>query len=339
VAHKYQETKDLFKIIWKSTILFIVISFLSTAIFSYLPFPWGDYQVNTKFSYLKDKQLDPNVYFLGSSITNRQIIPSVFDSVVNDPNLLSFNLASDGKMLPYPFQELEYLLAQDSTIKYVFLELDGFTYLNPKHIFTTNGIYNITPKWYTFSMTNLWFGSSIIIKNKIGMTGRYTYAIIANMLKIGMRKDIIKAHLETNKWDYEILERSGMGHLTFDSLFTADKFQIENKTAIINETKSEYQQAIKKLHLGLKLDENKVQNYLLKWYVKYAQSHGTQLVYVINPRKSVLMSIEQSINIKSILPAKNVIEIADPDKYPELYNEDYRWDSGHLNIKGAQLFS
>lgn len=63
---------------------------------------------------------------------------------------------------------------------------------------------------------------------------------------------------------------------------------------------------------------------------------GVHLIFLMPPR---LQRYEELLALKEELPSENVVEVANPNKYPMLYQVKYSFDVGHLNTKGAQFFS
>ena len=63
---------------------------------------------------------------------------------------------------------------------------------------------------------------------------------------------------------------------------------------------------------------------------------GIHVFWVIPPR---LVEYSEILPIADQLPPEHVIDVSDFNEYSEFYNIDYSHDRGHLNKKGAILFS
>ena len=77
--------------------------------------------------------------------------------------------------------------------------------------------------------------------------------------------------------------------------------------------------------------------YLLRLISK-SQNKGIHLVFVLPPRLD-LEFYKELIPIVNSLPKSNTIELASFPEYKEFYKIENSFDSGHLNILGARLFS
>ncbi|MEZ4740774.1 MAG: hypothetical protein R2818_15780 [Flavobacteriales bacterium] len=70
---------------------------------------------------------------------------------------------------------------------------------------------------------------------------------------------------------------------------------------------------------------------LLDW----CREHQIELVFILPP--NTLNAMEW--NVFQGLPKDRVIDMGDPDNYPEFYQTNYRFDRGHLNEVGAALYT
>jgi len=322
---------------FKCFLLLVLLSVISTGIRVFLPFSWGSLQLNSKLKFIEEKNLDPNVYFLGSSVTNRQVRPTQFDSIIADDSLSSFNLSVDGTMPPHHFFLLEELLDSDKTVDYVFMELDGFDHMPPRHFLTTFSKFYFTPRWFCWSMSNLLFSKSIPFNQKLYMSYKYCRSFVENVFFIGMRYDALKSLLKKNAFSYRVLDKHKDGFMYFNTMFTENEIQSREKNKILNQTKQEFKAAYALSPLELK--SNFVYKALLKKYLHRAREKGIKLHYVITPRNSVLISAEELIDIKNSFPDDIIMDMADPSVFGDLYDPTLRYDADHLNDKGSILYT
>lgn len=307
------------------------------AISSLLPFSWGSRQLHSKLSFIKENNLDPNIYFLGSSVTNRQVMPTLFDQEINDESLSSFNLAIDGTMPPHHFYLLENLLNHDKTIDYVFMELDGFDHMPERHFMTTFSKFYFSPRWFSWSMLNLLASKTIPFKQKAYMSYKYIRTIFENVFFVNMRADALKSLADRTTYSYKVLKRHADGFMYFNTLFTENKLQKREKKKLLNKTKDNFTKAYAKN--AESLASNAVYKHMLRKYIKLADKHGVKLYYVITPRHSVLLSAEELLDIKNDLTDDIVLDLANPQDYGDLYNDKLRYDADHLNGEGAAIFT
>ncbi len=304
---------------------------------SYLPFAWGSMQLRSKLNFIKENSLDPNSYFIGSSISNRQVRPTQFDSIVGIPRLNSFNLSVDGTMPPHHFYLLENLLERDTTIDYIFMELDGFDHMPPKHFLTTFSKFYFTPKWFAWSISNLVFSQTIPWKQKLYMSYKYGRSFLENLFFVSMRFDAFKSVLKKNVYSYRVLDKYKDGFMYFNTEYTENKQQSKDKNKLLKETRLEFEQAYSMKSNALK--SNFIYKAMLKKYLKLANKHGVQLFYIITPRNCVLISAEELLDIKNSFGDDVVIDLADPQAYKELYNPMLRYDADHLNNEGSIIYT
>jgi len=322
---------------FKCLLLLVLLSLVGSAFRALLPFAWGSKQLNSKLGYIAEEQLDPNVYFLGSSVSNRQIMPTSFDALVGDAELKSFNLSIDGTMPPHHFYLLEELMECDKTIDHIFMELDGFDHMPPRHFMTTFSKFYFSPRWYGWSMANLIFSNTIRFKQKLFMSYKYTRSFFENLFFVSMRYDALKSLSRKSSFSYKVLKRYKDGFMFFGTKFTENEVQSRDKQKILDETIETFNTAYKKL--PERLESNFIYKYLLRKYLKKAAAKGIQLYYIISPRQSVLLSAEELLDIKYSLPADRVIDLADPEAYPQLYKSEWRYDADHLNEAGARNYT
>ena len=314
-----------------------ILAILGLGIREFLPYSWGNMQLNSKLSFIQENKLDPNLYFIGSSISNRQIMPTLFDSIIGDPQLESFNLSVDGTMPPHHFYLFDNLIKEDKTIEHVFMELDGFDHMPQRHFKTTSSKFYLSPKWFGFSVLNLALSRTIAIEQKLFMSYKYLRSFFENLFFVGMRYDALKAVFGRSTFSYRVIKRHSDGFMYFNTNYTENKVQLAEKDKILSGTISRFSEAYaKKPH---ELKTNFVYKTLLKRYLQKANKNGINLHFILSPRSNVLISAEELLDIRNSLPQGKVIDLADPIKYRDLYNTKLRFDADHLNGQGAKLYT
>ena len=117
----------------------------------FIPYHWGNQYFSTKINFLEKKKLEKfNLFFFGSSRVNRQIVPSLFDSIVNAKNQLkikSFNLGSPATFCPQNYYLYENFVKtkESRNMKYCLIELMSVT--------------PISDFFYHREQTNYWIGA------------------------------------------------------------------------------------------------------------------------------------------------------------------------------------
>jgi len=326
----------MIKLIYKLSLLLVLIGGIGEIAWHSIGFPfyWGNTQLNTKLEILKEEQQSFNTYFIGSSITFRQVIPSVFDSLSQGPTK-SLNLGVDGCFLPQVFMLLDELM-KDTTIKYLFVELNSYDHFGPNFRVVDNKYY-LSPKWLSKTIPYLWT-TSISLVQKVGLSGMYVYAYLEKSLGLGMRADFIKQTHTGNRFGgYTLMGKNKDGFYKLTGEKTKKQKELKELPPTMKNLKAAYQNAYKKPTQNLIY--NKVLSKQWLTYLQLAESHGIHLFFVLNAVKCVLDSEEEMLGLFYQFPKKNRIDLANPDRYPAFYEIENRWDISHLNTKGATIFS
>ncbi len=302
-----------------------------------LPYYWGNIQLNTKLEYLKEKKIDPQNYFIGSSITFRQVIPTIFDSLVHHDIGYSFNLGCDGTFAPQTTYLLEHLIEEDTTINYLFLELNGYDYF-AQNFRTTRSKYYLSIQ-HSQKIFQYIFVSSISFANKLGITGMYLYSYLEKLTALGMRKDYLKEIHEKNTFKGEVLMgKHKDGHYAFNKSVTPNKLERARIASALKKLKDDFLTAYQAK--GKKeLPFNSALAAQLWAYIALAKEKNIHLIYILNPVECVFDKPEEMLGLFENLPIEHRIDLANPLENPALYLEDNRWDAGHLNTAGSIIFS
>ncbi len=302
----------------------------------FFPFSWGNPQLNTKIKFIEDNGLNPDTYFIGSSVTNRQIIPSYFDELNGNKKGTSFNLGLDGIMPPFSFYMVEQLMDYDPTIKTIYFELDGFDHMPDGQTYlTTRNKYYLTPKWY-FSALSYLKNATMSNDSKLGLLKKYTISFYQKIFNIGMRPDILKQLNGGNIYGGRLLAKYGDGFIPFKTNKTKNTIQRKEIPRNLNLVKGEFSQAF---------NQTNAKNYNPTFYsminkaIKDTETKNIQLIFLLNGRWFILEPTNSMVALFNKIPDKNKINLADPNKHPRLYQEKYRWDHDHLNTEGARIYT
>jgi len=145
-------TKFLKRII----LFFIILLLLVNVIQTIPPYYWANPAFAAKIKYLEENQEEYDTYFFGSSHIYRQISPVVFDNFSN-LSIKSYNLGAPATFVPETYYLLENFLKQSDSVnnKYIFVELQGISYVAEENFQTNREKYSLTFKEYLFSMRAL----------------------------------------------------------------------------------------------------------------------------------------------------------------------------------------
>ena len=292
-----------------------------------------------KYNYFAQHQDDYNTLILGSSRVYRHIKPNYLDELLKDYETSTFNLAAPSTFNPeayYLYEKLLNVLEKDR-IKYVFLELQSLDPISRSNINTRRNYYWHNWKYLNFAI-NYTLNSNMSLNEKTQFISVYSISYLVNKTRV-IYDDVFfqtrnfKEYIENNQDGFYAVDRQMADSKNNNMLKDRMRYFLENthllksRIEITNQSfsKQNNQDFLNKAHL------NKI-NYL----IKKSKEKNIHLVFIIPPR---LPEYDGLIAIKEKLPKTHIIEIANPEKYPELYQIDYSFDIGHLNSEGAKIFT
>ena len=317
-------------------VLLIIIAEVVTRSIS-LPYYWGNDLLSTKIHFLEEEGMDPNNYFIGSSITYRQAMPSVFDSLLQTPKQ-TFNLAADGAMPPQTFHVFDHLIETDPTIEYIFFELNSYDDLNARMFQSTRSKYYFT-LGYLGSSLNYLYHTTIKFHYKVWMALKYGITYLENLFKIGMRGDYMKFKAKANLLNFAFMGKYGDGCSPFTTEITKNKKMSARLPEYAEQQKLDLLQAYSNVERNEGLPYNKELRQQLDLQLQKASAKDIRLIYVLNPFAYPFDNADEMVSLFHSLPIENRIDMANPLKYPAFYQVVNRWDEGHLNAKGAAIYS
>ena len=327
----------MIKLCSKVLLLLILIAFLSELAWKTLPLPyyWGNIQLNTKLNYLEEQNIDPTNYFIGSSVTFRQVIPTVFDSIVGKSMGYSFNLGCDMLFAPQTYMLLEELLKRDTSIQYLFVELNSHDFFG-QNFRTTRSKYYLTAGWLATFYPYIG-ETSVSLMTKLGISGMYLYNYFEKLLGLGMREAVLKQIHEKNIFKGKVLlGEYGDGYYRLPSSATTDTKEIEKLPTQLKEIQMNYTEAHQ---MNNTEPYNEVLKKQLEKYILLAEEKNTCVIFILNPVSSIFDTEKEMVALYRSLPEKNRINLADPKENSDFFLVENRWDKGHLNHKGARIYS
>ncbi|MCP3933258.1 MAG: hypothetical protein GY705_29660 [Bacteroidetes bacterium] len=335
----------------KNILLFFLIYLgLSFIISICVPYHWGNPWYSVKISYLEKENDRPfNAYFFGSSKVYRQFDPTLFDSLAHaftNEEIRSFNMGAPGTFVPQTYYLYERFLNSELSngVKYCFLELKDVFPIRKRlmHREKTN---------YWLGMSDLGFATKSIFAdktkskiNKATHSTRYLTTYIENALHIGHFGGL----LTTPKYyEEDFLGPFHNGYLPLEYEYKTTK----NPT--VREKLMMWQNAFEKE--PERIDARKtmtVKAYNDSFHTFYDRVNQKRILELIDKKKKkgielifVLIAPEvercrnSMINLSHNIPEPNLIDLANPTKYPDLYTVENNFDFSHLNTKGAGIFT
>ncbi len=314
----------------------ILVSFCLQKLF--FPFTWGNIQLNTKIKFIEKNNLNPNIYFIGSSITFRQVIPSIIDEFGTDKNKNSFNMGLDAIMPPFQFYVLENLMSFDESIDYIFFELDSFDFMPDNQYLTGRRKYYWNLKWLHYALQYLKH-SDLPEKRKQELTKKYKKATYESIFKLGMKNDIAKYLSGQQLFPDHVIGTNGDGYLQLPGNITPNKMMQDRMPKYLDNVKNGFASVYQNLNHIDHTKGNEFWKNLAYKYIKQAKENDIHIIYILNPRQYNLDSYESMVSLLYSLPEENRMDMANPYEHPQLYEIQYRWDEAHLNDKGSKLYS
>jgi len=318
--------------------IFSVIGILFCFGLSFLRSPYyGNPTYQNKFTFFSENINSYNAVVFGSSRMYRHFIPNLFDSLLNTPNLNTFNLAVAGGFNPETYYLYEKFLEtiKPNQIKYVFIELQPVKEIAEENMNTERVFYWLNWKYLFFSYRYILNSNNT--NNKIELLTILRKSFFYKLINFSYFEDIFSSKQTSNNFsETEGYYNSEMQLLDSpnDSSLIAKRQTFLSDTTIVEE---------KIVPTTLELNNSQLEYYKneahlekLLEIIETSKQKGIDVIFIIPPRSS---RYEELYALKHYLPKTNVVDISNAEKYPLLYQSKYSFDVGHLNNAGAILFT
>ena len=289
-------------------LFFFIILFIGLK--SVLPFYWGNVQVTKKLKCLSDGQLKPNTLFIGNSKIYHHIIPSVFDSIVND-GTVSFNIASDAAPLVESYALIMGLI--DATdVKRIIIPRCEYEGIYDKFINTTRADY-----FWNYDLLNMVLDA--FSSNTTELKRHYGLAL-RSFGFFGKGKNLLSLMMPL-PYQETLCDNRGFFGLNRGRRKYPDGF---------NEWHRKFKKGKNRHYKLSKPDtENNATKVLFDDLIKYCEAHGVELYTIYNPNN-------YSFYFSSYDKA---IYMGDGGDFKDYYTKEYWYDDMHLNEDGAVIFT
>jgi hypothetical protein len=318
--------------------------------------PYTIASIGPKYEYFATHKDEYNTLFLGSSLLYRHLSPKVFDATMEKQGFASysFNFGAGGmRLFETRFLLRELMELQPKNLKWVFIEtnLEGLE-VESENIRKRRVIY-----YHDFP--SLWTGINYILATnrkpieKLQLLYQYIVPTFYHTVNLGVFSDQVFWEERLN-WD--LTTQLGQNHDGFIALDAeTDRSFIRRRRNFLkrneNNPASNYLRRIVRTETIIKKLEAKrdrakpltaQKTALLKEMVSLVRAQGAEPVFIVPPalyKPEELRIQEQLVQAeqKEIIPA--LMDFRDPDKYPELYDIDSRFDGRYMNQEGARRFS
>jgi hypothetical protein len=315
-------------------ILFSAIYLTISVIIRFLvPYYWGNPWVGAKFKEAKAEIQKSNAIFIGSSRVYRQIIPQIFDSITG---LQSYNLGAPATYTPQTYYLLENYTKSDSTnLSYCFIELMDLGDISDYLFHQERSNYYLTPKYWGIS-------TAILLSNpyqeiKVKQLQRYTTSFIENMLHLGHFSEQL---LHTDYYQKLYAGEKGFLSLDDESTHTMDTIvskSLYSRAKALQQDSSVLAKRAQKI-LNIEQDSlfpNPIHLSKIKSIISNLTRKKIHPYFILLPR----YTSKNARALARYVPEKYLIDLTNPEKYPEFYQVKYSFDYGHLNEQGAKYLT
>jgi hypothetical protein len=317
----------------KIGLLFVCVAIIGLAgsviIKRALPPFWGNSFLSSKLRFM-DSHPDYNLVFIGSSKTENQINPLIFDSVTGNATT-SFNLGCDGLIIPESAQLLDHML-DNTNIKYVVYEIRCAYHIRPENLQITRTAYCEDWNGYSKTMQNT-LHSFLPVGRKISILASHTICYIDHLINFSSVQGVVdyKKDQETERAYSENQGFHMPANITLDEL--------KNNPGILTERKKNADAFLKDYYSGRCSKEfNHYYRDELQSLIDKAKARNVKLIFM-------LASSMRAFEYKELFPVlcnlkdADIMLMCDGNKFPELYELKNNREADHVNRTGSEIFS
>lgn len=336
------------KLIFRTLLIIAVYLLMSTIFRSFLPYHYGNPWLSSKISYLENHEdRHPDLFFIGSSRIHRQFVPQILDSLMKENgagDFQSFNLGAPATFCPQTYYIYDHLLESElvNNCEYILIELINLrlkTEGNERYI--ERNSYWMTPREYLFSLKSTWRNPHNGLRFKEQCIRHASATLLINAFHMGQHEHLL---YPTKHYKDEFVGQGKDGYLSLEleMLNTGDtvfknhlvkrrKEFLQSGDSLLEKRALMSNQAF--IHRSDTIDE--VHYRRLMQMIQQAEEKGIHLVFVLSPRYAG----QEEINLLYSLPEANRIDLSPAAEYPEFYSAEMSFDIGHLNTRGAALYT
>ena len=326
------------KLFYKILLLVIIIFVLNRITYEIIdaPFYWQS-EVGAEKELIFDKNKDLyNTIFIGSSRTYRQIDPVLFDSLTAAVGSKSFNYGVQNLFAPYT-HILAYQLLEQEPVNFdiLFVELTKSLHFKNLDI----------PEFLVWEDINLEFAvANTLIKDqdhpvyfKLQKSAVHTF----NVINKASNANLLDYYFDRERFiKVDIVPENGFLPLDEENKIRPtvkirnDIFMTDTTTIIPFNKKSD---AVFGNMDQFTSDYERYHQEILE-LIEKAKEKQVQ-VYFYLPNRFIDREAKEIVGIFNQLPEENKLSVSYNDEFKKLYLVENNWDRGHLNKKGATIFT
>jgi hypothetical protein len=294
---------------------------------------WGNKNLKIK-DYLFERNENYNCAFIGSSLTQAQVIPEIIDSIAYKYHLKMFNLGASGTKPPESLYYCKYLIEKHERLKTIFIELVPFIYHLENEINSEFYYYFNLETFYIYQITN--YCRSNNFKKWKPALRNFATSIKFSLYNLSNIEFLALVSKYNSKAFHETKQK-GMSKSGFCGLEIIDEKELKINPEIFEKSLLGYQKAAKNKQVEL----NKSQILYLKYVNEINElcsQKGIDIYWVIPPGgyQEIFKFI---LPIYSMIDNNKKMNLADPNKYDKFYDLSLHHDKLHFNIEGSKQYS
>jgi hypothetical protein len=280
-----------------------------------------------------------NSIFIGSSIILHNFDPGLFDEALPDSlGITTYNLGSGGTMPPETYDFYDKLMQQHpGNIRYVFFELRDIGLFEERHTHTLRKRYWMTPGEYGFIAKSV-IQSANTDSIKWMNLKHYGVAGIERLCLVNYFNDLAGTNTKGREGQLfkqeQLKQNNTRGYLPLHDPSRAHQMFLQD-TSMLYQIAGQYR-AFR--HKNSPANPAGAHIHRLLEIIGVAEAQGIRCFFILTP-KHELEQMKETMRLASHIPERNLINVADPDKCPELYLACNSVSNSHFNEQGTQILS
>jgi hypothetical protein len=283
-----------------------------------------------------------NTVFVGSSCIFWNLDPVIFDSIMPpDWQIKSFNLGSSAFTPPETYWFVHELIRRyPGKIKNIILELREPLPYNEKNRHTLRERYWLTPRWYSYIIKSELRNHDLPANERFYTMLFTTESYAEKLFNVGYFNTLLNqdaAVKQNRNKKISQYRKNGMR-----GMLPIDEGHERIKTPeFLKDTTMLAKMASAQKYLRQKNDPGQLNQMHLKAIqdlIKQCRQENIHLVFLFHP-KTTYRQLPGTIGLMKHIPAGNLLDLADPDSFPELYLVENSLNNNHFNRKGTRVFT
>ena len=306
------------KFLKKFILAFSLYLCLTVVVRQFVPFYYGNDQLTEKFKLFNTNPDKFNTVFIGPSTFNRHINPVSFDRLTRSATT-SFSLAADAT----PFAERSYLIEnfiKKYEVKNIFVQVSHSAYIHENNLHTLRSVH-----YHDFKRLRHLLGYR---SSDFDELQKHILSFFENGLFMFRLKHLLASEYEPSNYNFK-----NRGYIPMDVEDTNTK-KGQNRSFARKQAKYESKVAkFTNFRKPKKIKTHAADIAIVeecKRLEKIAQAQGVNLYFVFLP-SDILYYKAETLN--------NKLYLGDGVDFPEYFDFQNRYNFGHLNKDGAELFT